>query len=258
MYGIRPHPAHDGEGMRINLAVTHSGVLVFQVCGRCSPACIDLEFKQQKVMLSVSGKHQNQHLQLGEDPQAELQTQTLPHQAARQSRSEAPFWANPSSLLPFLTVRLKLCDSPISLPARTPWSFPWPVGMCPNPSGRTAWSTTLSLGCRRSPGPCRRRCSSAKAPALDTGKPCESTATFSFFAPPPPLLLYKIPCCVAAVAHRSSCWSVWDQERRSFRILTGRTIIIIFTCAAHVNICVFVFQDLWAVRLRSPTVPLLS
>lgn len=33
MYGIRPHPAHDGEGMRINLAVTHSGVLVFQVCG---------------------------------------------------------------------------------------------------------------------------------------------------------------------------------------------------------------------------------
>ncbi|KAM9836618.1 FERM domain-containing protein 7 [Aulostomus maculatus] len=30
MYGIRPHPAHDGEGMRINLAVTHSGVLVFQ------------------------------------------------------------------------------------------------------------------------------------------------------------------------------------------------------------------------------------
>ncbi|KAM4611636.1 FERM domain-containing protein 7 [Polymixia lowei] len=30
MYGIRPHAAHDGESMRINLAVTHSGVLVFQ------------------------------------------------------------------------------------------------------------------------------------------------------------------------------------------------------------------------------------
>nr|XP_020465833.1 FERM domain-containing protein 7-like isoform X2 [Monopterus albus] len=30
MYGIRPHPAHDGEGIRINLTVTHSGVLVFQ------------------------------------------------------------------------------------------------------------------------------------------------------------------------------------------------------------------------------------
>ncbi|XP_033839730.1 FERM domain-containing protein 7 [Periophthalmus magnuspinnatus] len=30
MYGIRPHAAYDGEGMRINLAVTHSGVLVFQ------------------------------------------------------------------------------------------------------------------------------------------------------------------------------------------------------------------------------------
>uniref|UniRef100_W5LLT8 FERM domain containing 7 n=1 Tax=Astyanax mexicanus TaxID=7994 RepID=W5LLT8_ASTMX len=30
MYGIRPQAASDGEGMRINLAVTHSGVLVFQ------------------------------------------------------------------------------------------------------------------------------------------------------------------------------------------------------------------------------------
>ncbi|ROJ62472.1 FERM domain-containing protein 7 [Anabarilius grahami] len=30
MYGIRPHAASDGEDMRINLAVTHSGVLVFQ------------------------------------------------------------------------------------------------------------------------------------------------------------------------------------------------------------------------------------
>ncbi|KAJ8389266.1 hypothetical protein AAFF_G00121310 [Aldrovandia affinis] len=30
MYGIRPHAASDGEGMRINLAVTHMGVLVFQ------------------------------------------------------------------------------------------------------------------------------------------------------------------------------------------------------------------------------------
>nr|XP_061816226.1 FERM domain-containing protein 7 [Nerophis lumbriciformis] len=30
MYAIRPHAASDGEGMRINLAVTHCGVLVFQ------------------------------------------------------------------------------------------------------------------------------------------------------------------------------------------------------------------------------------
>ncbi|XP_050949527.1 FERM domain-containing protein 7 [Labeo rohita] len=30
MYGIRPQAASDGEDMRINLAVTHSGVLVFQ------------------------------------------------------------------------------------------------------------------------------------------------------------------------------------------------------------------------------------
>ena len=31
MYGIRPQPASDGEGTRINLAVTHAGVLVFRV-----------------------------------------------------------------------------------------------------------------------------------------------------------------------------------------------------------------------------------
>ncbi|XP_028840295.1 FERM domain-containing protein 7-like [Denticeps clupeoides] len=30
MYGIRPHAASDGEGTKINLAVTHSGLLVFQ------------------------------------------------------------------------------------------------------------------------------------------------------------------------------------------------------------------------------------
>ncbi|XP_042663195.1 FERM domain-containing protein 7 isoform X2 [Tyto alba] len=30
MYGIRPHPASDGEGMQINLAVTHMGVLVLR------------------------------------------------------------------------------------------------------------------------------------------------------------------------------------------------------------------------------------
>lgn len=31
MYGIRFHPASDREGARINLAVSHMGVLVFQV-----------------------------------------------------------------------------------------------------------------------------------------------------------------------------------------------------------------------------------
>ncbi|XP_059715428.1 FERM domain-containing protein 7 isoform X3 [Haemorhous mexicanus] len=30
MYGIRPHPASDGEGTQINLAVTHTGVLVLR------------------------------------------------------------------------------------------------------------------------------------------------------------------------------------------------------------------------------------
>lgn len=31
MYGIRPHPASDGEGMQIHLAVAHMGVLVLRV-----------------------------------------------------------------------------------------------------------------------------------------------------------------------------------------------------------------------------------
>lgn len=99
MYGIRPHPAHDGEGMRINLAVTHLGVLVFQVCGRSSQTVIHVHRLERNTEdpLLVSGKHQNQHLQLGKDPQAELQTQTLPHQAARQSRSEGQFWVKLSS-----------------------------------------------------------------------------------------------------------------------------------------------------------------
>ena len=31
MYGIRPQPASDGEGMQIHLAVAHMGVLVLRV-----------------------------------------------------------------------------------------------------------------------------------------------------------------------------------------------------------------------------------
>lgn len=55
MYGIRPHPAHDGEGMRINLAVTHSGVLVFQVGGpRASSAHRDSD-GIQKVLCPFQG-----------------------------------------------------------------------------------------------------------------------------------------------------------------------------------------------------------
>lgn len=37
MYGIRPHPASDGEGTQINLAVTHMGVLVLRVSTTSSP-----------------------------------------------------------------------------------------------------------------------------------------------------------------------------------------------------------------------------
>lgn len=46
MYAIRPHPARDGEGMRINLAVTHSGVLVFQVSGSRSQTAVTLLGRQ--------------------------------------------------------------------------------------------------------------------------------------------------------------------------------------------------------------------
>lgn len=39
MYGIRPHPASDGEGTQINLAVTHMGVLVLQVSAGLRGGC---------------------------------------------------------------------------------------------------------------------------------------------------------------------------------------------------------------------------
>lgn len=40
MYGIRLHPAKDREGTKLSLAVSHTGVLVFQV------KCIRIEFKE--------------------------------------------------------------------------------------------------------------------------------------------------------------------------------------------------------------------
>uniref|UniRef100_A0A665TM19 FERM domain-containing protein n=1 Tax=Echeneis naucrates TaxID=173247 RepID=A0A665TM19_ECHNA len=58
MYGIRPHPAHDGEGMRLNLAVTHSGVLVFQVFKR-KHFLIKLHDK-----VGVSSSSHNKHLHI--------------------------------------------------------------------------------------------------------------------------------------------------------------------------------------------------
>uniref|UniRef100_A0A3Q2YW00 FERM domain-containing protein 7-like n=1 Tax=Hippocampus comes TaxID=109280 RepID=A0A3Q2YW00_HIPCM len=80
MYGIRPQSASDGEGTRINLAVTHSGVLVFQVRGRHQ---LTRTLRHETQTLDArSGKHQDQRLQLGQDSQTELQAQTFPHQAA--------------------------------------------------------------------------------------------------------------------------------------------------------------------------------
>lgn len=46
-------------------------------------------------LLCSPGKYQNQHVQLGEDPQAELQAQTFPHQTTRQNWGEDLTWRNP-------------------------------------------------------------------------------------------------------------------------------------------------------------------
>lgn len=52
--------------------------------------------------------------------------------------------------------------------------------------------------------------------------PLARSFTFSVFQIPPPELTDYILCCVAAVARRNSSWSVWDQERRSVHIWTGK------------------------------------
>lgn len=62
MYGIRLHPASDGEGTQINLAVTHMGVLVLRVSpglrGGCqypdsvaSPTLLPLELSKLSQIL---------------------------------------------------------------------------------------------------------------------------------------------------------------------------------------------------------------
>ncbi|XP_062311897.1 FERM domain-containing protein 7-like [Osmerus eperlanus] len=59
MYGIRPQPASDGEGTRINLAVTHAGVLVFRGNSRintfsCSWASIrKLSFRRKHFLIKL-------------------------------------------------------------------------------------------------------------------------------------------------------------------------------------------------------------
>ncbi|KAM6969975.1 FERM, ARHGEF and pleckstrin domain-containing protein 2-like [Aplochiton taeniatus] len=60
MYGIRPQAALDGEGTRINLAVTHSGVLVFQgnrKINTFSWASIrKLSFRRKHFLIKLHGK----------------------------------------------------------------------------------------------------------------------------------------------------------------------------------------------------------
>lgn len=121
-------------------------------------------------VLWFTGKHQNQHLQLGEDSQAELQTQTFSHQIARQNWGEDAPWMLMSLHLGTSAHTECVVFILPSLCARTLWSSPWPVEMCVSPSGRPVWSTTPSSDCLRNPRQYKKRCCSVRAPALDTGK----------------------------------------------------------------------------------------
>ncbi|XP_048884859.1 FERM domain-containing protein 7-like [Brienomyrus brachyistius] len=60
MYGIRPHAAHDEEGLRLSLAVTHMGVLVFRgntKINTFSWAKIrKLSFKRKHFLIKLHGK----------------------------------------------------------------------------------------------------------------------------------------------------------------------------------------------------------
>lgn len=134
--------------------------------------------------LCFLGQHQNQHVQLGEDPQAELQAQTFPHKATRQSWGEdlmclfqTPWMGALDCLcsiftclhvhILYVSVNVNVSSS---LHVRTHWSSPWPVEMCVNPSGRRVWSTTPSSDWPRNRRQYTKRCCPVKAPALDTGK----------------------------------------------------------------------------------------
>lgn len=85
MYGVRFHPAADREGTKINLAVSHMGLQVFQVTFALIPAVyfvdVTLSFSVLNVVsvffFSLPGQHKNKHLQLVQDPQTELQEKTL-------------------------------------------------------------------------------------------------------------------------------------------------------------------------------------
>lgn len=92
MYGVRFHPAADREGTKINLAVSHMGLQVFQVTAALIPAdcfcrCDSLSLTMLLKVISffltfifLPGPHKNKHLQLVQDSQIELQKKTVPDQ----------------------------------------------------------------------------------------------------------------------------------------------------------------------------------
>lgn len=89
MYGVRFHPAADREGTKINLAVAHMGLQVFQVTCCSQTSCVHMTFSPIKVIkvcfLCLPGQHKNKHLQLVQDSQTELQEETLPDQTPPRS-----------------------------------------------------------------------------------------------------------------------------------------------------------------------------
>lgn len=120
---------------------------------------------------------------------------------------------------------IRVCPS--SHRVRTHLSWPWPVGMCASLSGRCVWSTMPSSDWPRNRRQYTKHCCPVKAPALDTGE-------FDCYIPPliihlvyfvvtDMIFVYLLFCCVAVDGRRSSFLSVWDQGRRSLRILRGET-----------------------------------
>lgn len=98
------------------------------------------------------------------------------HNKHTQNKPHSPWWFDTSwKILPlfsrnasFVSVYLwhLLCSR---VTARTRWSSWWLVETAARSSGRSAWSTTRSSGCSRSPSPSRNPCCSPEAPPSGSG-----------------------------------------------------------------------------------------
>lgn len=112
MYGIRPHPASDGEGTQINLAVTHMGVLVLRVSPGLGAGC------QHPGGMAFPQGH---HLQLGGTLLLPT-TCSKPSQILQTLGAEVMLRATAAGLGP--TISLSASCSPPCLP-RLCWPLSW-------------------------------------------------------------------------------------------------------------------------------------